>query len=356
MVRDEDLLVVESLEELLTDSVRFRLFSRHFDWSGTLSFTHTELAVHGEISELEIRNLLLGAFQQLFRAYASMPFSERILKPLLAATMDRLLPEMHHRIMQAAGYYGGRRRNRRLLVPDRNPPIETMLRGEHARRHLDQLEAAFDAAWAAGGLVDITNAVVQEQNTEPFLDPRDFERQRQYQGWFTGTPRPVRRTATEERIRRQEREIEAALFYGQGARTGRWGWPDEVLQRARETLVHCLSPVQRAEFERSNQFTVAAQNGRLFVVKAAESFNVEDHDYVYCCVPAEHVCVYDKMLASKLWLEAEFERFMRVANKRHKCTGRYIPGQDDETRRQLAWDLGLPVNNPAAIATLDFGA
>lgn len=302
MVDNSDILQVAVSEDLYTDTIKVGLFSRYFDYRGGLSFTRMEPPPPAA----ETINITMAAFGQLFHAYADMPFSKAIVKPLLVATMDRLLPELYRRLVTASGYYYNRRAR---LVPAR-PQVENFIvQGEHARIAMDQLEAAF-AARQPGELVSLAQReVVPDPNRDPevFIPPGFFR---------TNTTAAQVRTRQQTIVDEFRREMEGD-FFGFGARTG--GWSDEVLARAKETLIRCLSDVQRAEFARTESFTVAAANGRMFVVMKKESYNVKDFDgsWEYCCVPGEQVCIYDKMLASKLWLEAEYERFMRIANRRN---------------------------------------
>lgn len=74
------------------------------------------------------------------------------------------------------------------------------------------------------------------------------------------------------------------------------------------------------------------------------NFNVEDDEWYYCCVPANSRCpIYDRMLASKLWLEADYEEFMRVANRHHKRTDR--TELSAEGRRAATMIQHYPVGN-----------
>lgn len=348
MVDNSDLLQVAITQDDCTDSTKLGIYSRYFDYRGGLSFSRMEPPP----PDAETCNITLAAFSHLFRAYAEMPFSRTITKPLLVATMDRLLPELYRRLMEASRYY----RSRPRLVPA-HPIIENaVIQGEQGRILMDQLEAAF-AARQPGELVslDARRAIPDPNDNGDLFFPPDYFRLGNRIHTVTG------RTATETRVRQQttiaefRREMEGN-FFGFGTHVG--GWSDEVLARARETLIHCLSDVQRAEFARTESFTVAAANGRMFVVMKKESYNVKDLDgsWEYCCVPGEQVCIYDKMLASKLWLEADYDTFMRVANKINRRTG-----QTQYARERDRWTMHFDLEvlyrrTGAVVANLGTGA
>lgn len=329
-MEDRDILRVEMEERVYDDTHNLRLYSRHFDYRGSIAFTSREAP-----PAQPAVNMAMAAFGPLFQAYARMPFPKHIVQPLLQATMDQLLPELHRAI-------------RRTL---------------HPRIHMDRVEAAFRRARQVdnGSLVSLARGEVVPPRPEPefFLDPEAFD---------PGFRRNSVRTATEIRERSRHalvfddivnqvparedldaylrRDMEQVLMYG--TFTGRRSFDREAVERARETLIHCLNPVQRAEFERTNSFTVVAQDNRMYKVLPEDVYNVEDEYYRYCCVPAEPCPVYDKMLASKLWLEAQFTDFMATANKSPK-RGR-IPTGGPHPWMHFGFDM--PIRNPAGIARI----
>lgn len=94
----------------------------------------------------------------------------------------------------------------------------------------------------------------------------------------------------------------------------------EANERAEKLLQEVLSPAQRAELQRKNYFHVRA-NGRRFRITRGWAGNVLEVDarsrlrYRFCAHPNQHVPAPDVMLAQKLVLESEPERFFSVANK-----------------------------------------
>lgn len=356
MIEDRDILEVTMEENLHSEEHLLRFHSRRFDYRGTIRFTAMETPPH----EPAVR-MAVAAVGPLFRAYAAMPFANNILKPLLVATMDRLLPELYRSIR--------RELHPRILRPGRRLfegrlPVENYLvQGEVARQHMDRLEAAFRHVREAqdGSLVSLDRGEVVRPRPEPelFLDPEAFD---------PAFRRDRLRTAEEIRRRGQHalrntdipahyhvvaddlvQAIEADIFGGIFAAPSSRSFSREAVERSRETLVHCLNDVQRAEFERTQCFSVVAQNGRIYKVKPMAAYNVEDSEYEYCCVPATPCPLYDKMLASKLWLEAQFEEFMATANRSPRRGGRSAP------RGPYPWmhfDFAPVIRNPAAVARI----
>lgn len=92
-----------------------------------------------------------------------------------------------------------------------------------------------------------------------------------------------------------------------------------ITRRARDLLVACLSPSQRAEFEQNETFTVECRGSR-YRVRPHHAHNVDrlDHDGVpevnYCVVTTTWVPLYDQMLAQKLLLETDPDTFFATAN------------------------------------------
>lgn len=107
---------------------------------------------------------------------------------------------------------------------------------------------------------------------------------------------------------------------------------------ARELLVKCLTPAQRADFEKNQAFDVEVTAGGSFRARhtradplgqrglewgagryriaKGSAFNVThvESGTRYCVVAAESVPVYDQMLAQKLLLENEPAKFFETAN------------------------------------------
>ncbi len=94
--------------------------------------------------------------------------------------------------------------------------------------------------------------------------------------------------------------------------------PAEI--RARQLLIRVLSPSQREEFGRHGYFTVQVPGWGTFRVLPRTTFNVVDTQtgICYCAVPEISVPLLDLMLAQKLILENDPERFFRVAHSRRE--------------------------------------
>ena len=346
-VSDHDLLQVIMEYDMACDEVDLRLYSRHFqEWRGGIKFRPSEAP-----PEQEAINITLAAFGPLFRAYANMPFGVGVLTPLLAATMDRLLPELYRRLIETNSYYRGT--GRRLVRA--HPEIHNaFIQGTVARQHMDRVEAAFRSARESGDLVSLEHGRVVRRPAEPevFLDPSDFRR-----GLANTTQIFRQAVVARERLAGEvhawiaddlQASLEHTLFFGDAPRVQRTPYR-EAMGRARETLVHCLNEVQRAEFERSGSFSVAAQDGKIYKVIEEDNFNVIGPDgWRYCCVPAENLVVYDKMLASKLWLEAEFDRFMRVANKINRYGQLTYGREEPQSRHRAPAAFDIRLFGPAA--------
>lgn len=92
-------------------------------------------------------------------------------------------------------------------------------------------------------------------------------------------------------------------------------------EKARKLLVECLSPEQRASFEQHGYFDVQIADGRRFRIKKGWSHNVFELNAEgkplrsLCAHSREAVPEFDNMLAQKLWLEIDPDRFLQVANK-----------------------------------------
>jgi hypothetical protein len=89
-------------------------------------------------------------------------------------------------------------------------------------------------------------------------------------------------------------------------------------ERSRELLLRCLTPAQRAEFERTRGFTVRGQSGRRYRIAYGTTANVEvlgqggELEYRLCAGPAD-LPTASVMLAQKLMLERREAEFLRIA-------------------------------------------
>lgn len=90
--------------------------------------------------------------------------------------------------------------------------------------------------------------------------------------------------------------------------------------RARRLLIRLLSPAQREDFELYGGFTVRVSGRGNFLVSARPMFNVTDIETrtCYCAAPEGSLPMSDQMLAQKLVLENDPERFFRAARRRRE--------------------------------------
>jgi hypothetical protein len=110
-----------------------------------------------------------------------------------------------------------------------------------------------------------------------------------------------------ERMLSAQRLMDAGVFHDRLAH-----------ERALALLVRALSPAQRAEFERSNTFTVRGGSGQRYRITFGTTANVEVLDPTGAvtrrlCAAPTGVPVPAAMLAQKLMLEASEAEFLAIA-------------------------------------------
>ena len=108
--------------------------------------------------------------------------------------------------------------------------------------------------------------------------------------------------------------------------------------RARRLLCRMLSIEQRRELQAHGCFTVKVKGRGRFCVLPRSTFNVLSLETgaAYCCNVEAFVPISDLMLAQKLLLENDAERFFSVANRRSEvCAGSW----EEELLRTLGQDL-----------------
>lgn len=101
-----------------------------------------------------------------------------------------------------------------------------------------------------------------------------------------------------------------ALLYGP------FGAPEDPKARAkaRQLLLRNLDAGQEESFKKDGSFRVTAKDGKVYTVKTARSFNVVAEDGTKYCGQTVDTPVEDQMLAQKLLLEHEPEKFFKNAN------------------------------------------
>jgi hypothetical protein len=110
-----------------------------------------------------------------------------------------------------------------------------------------------------------------------------------------------------------------ALMYGMGPRFiyADWAAPKEdpkAKQKARELLIRNLDAGQEKSFKKDGEFRVTAKDGKAYTIKTARSFNVIGPDGAKYCGQLRDTPIEDQMLAQKLLLEHEPEKFFKNAN------------------------------------------
>ncbi|HEX8106682.1 MAG TPA: hypothetical protein VF516_03090 [Kofleriaceae bacterium] len=99
----------------------------------------------------------------------------------------------------------------------------------------------------------------------------------------------------------------------------RW-WTDNPVEdpkakeKARQLLLRNLDAGQEKSFKKDGSFRVTAKDGKVYTIKTARSFNVVAEDGTKYCGQTVDTPVEDQMLAQKLLLEHEPEKFFKNAN------------------------------------------
>jgi hypothetical protein len=135
--------------------------------------------------------------------------------------------------------------------------------------------------------------------------------------WNEGYPaRAVDPVALEAARLEQERALAQEIARRQAAVFLR----DEADKRAEALLAAHLTPRQREQYREHRYFEVITRTGRYRLAHgwAGNVHRVDDQDRLverFCIHPARVVPYADNLLAQKLMLETDEERFLRVANK-----------------------------------------
>jgi hypothetical protein len=152
---------------------------------------------------------------------------------------------------------------------------------------------------------------------------------------LTGMPTPSRamRTGTGARVLLSDGSCEIELDHVCSSSTLSWqasvtDWlsdgqavDEEAEKRSRDVLLACLSPEQMKQFDRFDRFEVVAYSGNRYHILPKKDYNVRlldeagNETAALCAGPDDHPPICDQMLAQKLWLEADEEGFLKVANK-----------------------------------------
>ena len=92
--------------------------------------------------------------------------------------------------------------------------------------------------------------------------------------------------------------------------------PRAAKRQARKLFLSKLSRRQRVTWQLLRRFEVTAPSGRRYTIAPYQSFNVRTAEAAFCLQVAGRIPAYDKLLAQKLLIEADEERFLAVANRR----------------------------------------
>lgn len=85
--------------------------------------------------------------------------------------------------------------------------------------------------------------------------------------------------------------------------------------KARELLLSQLNEEQKQDYVTNQRFSVKAKDGQVYVISRAQSFNVRGPDGTRYCGQLEDVPLEDQMLAQKLLLEHNPDKFFKNANR-----------------------------------------
>ena len=95
-------------------------------------------------------------------------------------------------------------------------------------------------------------------------------------------------------------------------------------KKARALLISKLDDSQQKSFLDKGEFSVTAKDGNIYTIKTARSFNVIGSDGTKYCGQLNNIPIEDQMLAQKLLLEHEPEKFFKNANKQIQ-NNQYFP-------------------------------
>lgn len=84
--------------------------------------------------------------------------------------------------------------------------------------------------------------------------------------------------------------------------------------KARDLLISNLDETQAASFKKDGSFRMVGKDAKVYTIRTARSFNVEGPDGAKYCGQLKDTPVEDQMLAQKLLLEHEPEKFFKNAN------------------------------------------
>jgi heme exporter protein D len=89
----------------------------------------------------------------------------------------------------------------------------------------------------------------------------------------------------------------------------------QARQRAEELLLAWLSPDQRAQYRSRGRFEVTTAAGHRYRVCPGGVVRLDPRGWAYCIEAATPVPVADELLAFKLLLETDEQRFLATAHR-----------------------------------------
>jgi|GEM_PF-2361057 hypothetical protein len=91
-------------------------------------------------------------------------------------------------------------------------------------------------------------------------------------------------------------------------------------RRARLLFWSKLDWKQRLSWLLLRRFVVVARSGRRYTICSYQPFNVRSAEAEFCLQVGARIPAYDKLLAQKLLLEADEERFVALSNVRPRTS------------------------------------
>ncbi len=107
-----------------------------------------------------------------------------------------------------------------------------------------------------------------------------------------------------------------------------------------------LDETQAAQFKKDGSFGMVGKDGKAYTISTARSFNVKGPDGTKYCGQLVDTPIEDQMLAQKLLLEHEPEKFFKNANKSGgatTATGMAMAQNAAGTRHELMYSI---LNDP----------
>lgn len=92
--------------------------------------------------------------------------------------------------------------------------------------------------------------------------------------------------------------------------------PRSAKARARRLFFSKLDTRQRLCWHLLRRIEVVASGGGRYTISPYQPFNIRRADTLFCLQVAGRIPVYDKLLAQKLLIEADEQRFIALANAR----------------------------------------